>query len=663
MRAIKSFLRKIDVFGVPYSFKHQEQEKYTTALGGFFVFLFICAALFMAIYYFIPFYNRKNFTTVYYTLTMSQTEQVSFSRSKTVFSVGLNCYDGSDGTKATDLLKVNHYYVIKALQPDNKYKKTFVNLNAHTCTKADFFNEYDETFDGSEIARYQCLEDYSNSMEGIFTSPLFCYYQFEVVAKNSSKELLDKIEDYLQGNDCKLQFYYIDNTIDIDDYENPVKSYIEANFIQLNPTLSPRRNIYFMNQYLFDDNLLMWVSGDEVEANSVKTLYSRYEEYSMFMGLNRTNTTNDLLNYAKVFIRADTKRIDVKRRYQKFMEFYADASSLLVAVYDILIIIFNYINNFWAEQSLAKKVFFFKDLDNNNLNLNKNYDKIQELLDITEINLNKGKIEENRKEINDVDNKNSKTNSKKNSDNISYIENDDVNIYNTKKIKNNPKNKYNNKLGKFEEKKVSNKKGNEDYGHNNYDDQLNSNLGSNVDSNDNFRYNMNMRNKNRRKYFYKSSDVNESDMQSNNSIIIEDKKNKRLEYEFNIFEVIGALFCKCCLSRNLKRKSDLNEKANKHLYNKMEISVYIRNTMLFDIINETFIDSEHIDIINFLCRPIISLKNKEKNELSLFYRNYKENDFNKCYTEIIQLMNKSGKRDEENKLISLSNKHLKKLIN
>jgi len=201
-----------------------------------------------------------------------------------------------------------------------------------------------------------------------------------------------------------------------------------------------------MNQYLFDDNLLMWVSGDEVEANSVKTLYSRYEEYSMFMGLNRTNTTNDLLNYAKVFIRADTKRTDVKRRYQKFMEFYADASSLLVAVYDILIIIFNYINNFWAEQSLAKKVFFFKDLDNNNnLNINQNYDKIQELLNITEIPLNKGKSDQNKKEINDDNvNKNSKTNSKKNSDNISYIEDDDVKIYNSKKIKKNSKNKYDN---------------------------------------------------------------------------------------------------------------------------------------------------------------------------------------------------------------------------
>ena len=45
------------------------------------------------------------------------------------------------------------------------------------------------------------------------------------------------------------------------------------------------------------------------------------------------------------------------------MEFYADASSLLIALYEILIIIFNYINNFWAEQTLSKQIFFFKDLE------------------------------------------------------------------------------------------------------------------------------------------------------------------------------------------------------------------------------------------------------------------------------------------------------------
>ena len=64
MKSIKQFLRKLDVFGVPYSFKYRDKEKYTTALGGLFVVLFIAAALFMGIYYFIPFYNRKNYTTV-----------------------------------------------------------------------------------------------------------------------------------------------------------------------------------------------------------------------------------------------------------------------------------------------------------------------------------------------------------------------------------------------------------------------------------------------------------------------------------------------------------------------------------------------------------------------------------------------------------------------
>ena len=83
-----------------------------------------------------------------------------------------------------------------------------------------------------------------------------------------------------------------------------------------------------MNQYLFDDNYLFWVFGDDTEARFKKTLYSKYEECSFFHGLNRNDNSSDYLNYAKVYIRADTKRTDVKRKYQKIMEFYADVSSL-----------------------------------------------------------------------------------------------------------------------------------------------------------------------------------------------------------------------------------------------------------------------------------------------------------------------------------------------
>ena len=66
--------------------------------------------------------------------------------------------------------------------------------------KGWFYNKFDETFDGSYIYNYQCLNDNSQTLEGIFTSPIFAYYEFDVYAKNNSKELLDKIDFYLTEN-------------------------------------------------------------------------------------------------------------------------------------------------------------------------------------------------------------------------------------------------------------------------------------------------------------------------------------------------------------------------------------------------------------------------------------------------------------------------------
>jgi hypothetical protein len=56
-------------------------------------------------------------------------------------------------------------------------------------------------------------------------------------------------------------------------------------------------------------------------------------------------------------MRADTKKTDIKRTYQNIMEFYADVSSLLLGIFRVLIINFNFINNFYAEYSFSKRIF------------------------------------------------------------------------------------------------------------------------------------------------------------------------------------------------------------------------------------------------------------------------------------------------------------------
>ena len=645
MEFIKTNLRKIDIFGVPYLFKYKSEGRYTTSIGGFVVILFILLCLSFGIYYFIPFYGRKNFTAVYYTLSTSQADRISFSESKTAMAFGLNCWTAKDNTTADQLFKLDFKYIFWKLE-DNEYKRNLSYLSTHPCTKKDFYNHFNETFDGSQIYNYQCLDDPSITVEGIWTSEIFSYFQFEVNAKNNSEELLKKIDNYLLENDCKYQIYYSDNTIDIEDYKEPFKSYVEAIFIQINPTLSIRRNLFFINQFLYDDDSLLWVFNEEEEANMKKTKFSRYEEYSLFQGLKREKKSTDYLNFVRLYIRADTKKTEVKRKYEKINEFFADDFSLLIVIYEILNIIFEYLNTFWAEQHLSKNIFFFQDFDHK-LNINHKQEKIKELLLVTNSHKNNF-ILPTKNSTDEKLNKNLNT--------IQNFEKDKI-IYPIKEGKYTSKNvpTITNILTQNEETK--------DEIANNYEKISYSykEREYNISSKENFNFNK----KSKNNELYETNQLTDNNLYNSN---INDKETsygenemEKIEYEYHLNDKIKAIIYKCCPSKEQKIKNELNERAIALLDSKLDIVSYLRNMMLFDILNETFLDSEVKQIVNFLSRPIITSQNDEENEFSLLYDKYKEADFENFYQEVIQLSNKTNKRKEEIKLISICNKHLKEI--
>ena len=71
------------------------------------------------------------------------------------------------------------------------------------------------------------------------------------------------------------------------------------------------------------------------------------------------------------------------------MEFYADSSSLLIGLFEVLYIIFNFINSFYASHSFTKKLFFFKDVEGNHLDINKRHKQIKQLINLTESSIDK----------------------------------------------------------------------------------------------------------------------------------------------------------------------------------------------------------------------------------------------------------------------------------
>ena len=686
MRSIKRFLRKIDLFGISYNFRYKSREKYQTSLGGFFILLFIMLMCFMGIYYFIPFMDRKNYTIVYYTMNLAATEEVSLFSSESNFAVEMSCENNANEKQIiSNLLDLKGKYISYVKNKDSTYKKYTTELNMHKCTYDDFYNKYDKEMDYLGVKNFYCLDNKEYHIHGIYDDQIFTYFEFSVLAKNNSKSLTEEIIRFLFENDCKFRFVYTDIIIDIDNYKKPSTQYLNEIFIQLNPTLFIKRNVYFMNQYFSNDDYLMFVFNDE-ELIQVKPLYSGYEEYFLYKGMNRFEEHPiDYEYYSKLYIRADLKKTVIKRKYQKFMEFYTDASSLLIAIYVILEVIFSYINTFYANHSLSKYIFFFKDLEEeNNFNLCKKRQKILDLLYAADYN----QYKKDSKEFDYKESKMSKYFSLNNKDSecMNIIDNNkedyqkEIRIYNKKKNyldKNIKNNKNNNEvvnpfdIEQLKINKLLTRK-------NNNNGNIYKNFHSyTIKKKEDDNYNPNYKsihyidNKQREAMIYfeqkekeeessESRGTNMDEISSESSYV--KKKIIKIYNIFNIFEIIITQFFKCCRTKEMIIKNEANEMANNIIFKKMDIITYIRNMLLFDLFNKIILDDSKKIIMNFLSRPVISLKNNQKNESDEFYRNYRERDFKKYIKEIQDLEKKPNKDDKENKLLSISKEHLKVFI-
>ena len=110
-----------------------------------------------------------------------------------------------------------------------------------------------------------------------------------------------------------------------------------------------------------------------------------------------------------------------------------------------------------------------------------------------------------------------------------------------------------------------------------------------------------------------------------------------------------------------RKKKKLTEKANNLLYKKLDVTLYVKNVLLFDIMHQTLIDDKRNGIINFISRPTISTKREDK-ELSEFYKTYTYSDFERFNFEINELIRNPRLEKNERNLLSLCNKNLREIV-
>ena len=309
-----------------------------------------------------------------------------------------------------------------------------------------------------------------------------------------------------------------------------------------------------------------------------------------------------------------------------------------------MVIIFSFINNFYAEQAIIKKLFIFKGLGNKHFEYFRKSEKINSLITLSssQKNTKSFKIKNDKIEFNDIIHFNTNVENKDSSGKelISSVSNG--NKLKLKKIR----------IDK-EKKKL-----------NTIFTNANEDNGNKDNSKRHLRNIKNVRN-------LKDNDMNK-EINILNTVVKEDTKNnekndnilklKTSQYSFSFIEELICLLFPCCLKGKLKLKNYFNEKAMNILYNKLNIILYLRNMILFDIMNRTILDNSKKDIINFLSRPIISMNKDIFEEKDVFYEPYKEDDFDKFCEGLEELIKKSDKTNKEKKLVGLSKQKLKELI-
>ena len=365
---LKNFIRKVDQFGTSFSFKYKSEEKYSTYAGGIISLLFY---IILIIYFglnLVPFINKEIFTLQFYTMNLNETEEIKLKDSKTAFAFGLTCNKIDKTKEIRDLFDLKLSFMNQRFINDTSKNTTSIDVKTHNCKYEDFYNLHNDSFKTLNIEDLQCIEQNElndHQLKGIYSNKEFTYYRFIVSSKNKTEKYFKKINNFLIQNDCKLQLYYTDISANLSNFKKPITSYINSLFLQLSANLIQEKNVFFMNYHLYNESKFVHIFENDKNPNTMVG-FSRVEDYSLYKGLNEDwNTSYDYEKYAKLYVRVDNKKVVIKRKYQDFMEFYADNTLLLLNLFEILCLIFSFYDKLRANHSITKKLFFYEGIEQN----------------------------------------------------------------------------------------------------------------------------------------------------------------------------------------------------------------------------------------------------------------------------------------------------------
>ena len=683
---IINIIKKFDYIGKTFNFRYKSHENYRSLTGGVFYICFLTLTLIYSILNLDYLLTRINKSIINYDTIISPTDKMNFlNYSFSIgFSITCNKYDETINTPLNDLFKMTFKYVYRGKNV-NSIKK---NIGLHLCNYSDFtstLTKKSEVEKFVESGQYYCPDNLNDTISGIYEDDIFAYYEFTLSAKKTDNFTI--YYNLLSNYDCKSHFLTSQIALDLNNYSYPIMNFLTDIFSQINPLSYNKRNVFLKiaefqsskNLYILDYNTKYYMH------------YSRYEDYSLYKPKERfDDQVFDYPNFVTLYFRADNERKSISRKYKTLPEYSSEVFTTLSVIYIALFLFISVVNSFYANHSIMQEFFQFKKIEKNNKNevftklkIRLSENRIQRLSRMSKIaefgsfgpgeletqslfvkikhrkkslttaNLHQfsnflSSINENNNEINHNHNTNTLINIHTNN-NFNNIGNNNNMNYNMNR---NVTTEKNNLMLNDENNNSSNKMINQKLIKNKYHSPSNSSFNSVEKLNKLSLFNNIEKDKsplsqkeiaNVYSFSNKIQKSGSNFVKKNNN-----KKDKKIDLNYSIIEIIISISCPCCSTKKLEIKNKLLEKAKSKLFNGLDILTYLRNLQRTEYLNYLLLEPYQNILIGYMTKPSISLDYqfdifehlKSKYNPNFNYGNVE--DFLRSYNLLSEIKNKSS---------------------
>jgi len=359
MEYISSFLKLIDFSSVKFGFHINGKDTYSTHLGGLLYLLLGIFLIFFIVNSIMDLISRKSLQVITVDRIMSKPPEIDMINYNLNFAFLIG-FDENKTALNQDLL--DNYFIqnVNFITIKNGYKVKEP-IEIRKCQKDDLLNSFNHNnsfYIQEKFKNYNCFKRSNFTLNGAFNDEVFQYIEYGVSLNWTTvkKENMNFLNSFYSTNQIYVELKYFDYSIDLYDFETPIKSYEKEVFDYINFNNIKRINTFF-SSYSFenDQNLLISISEKQILTKLHRVYNYFFETFDRKPGMKDF----DLL--FKFYIRSSEYDVELKRIYKKLPNILSEISGLASNFLFIIILFNSYYNRIKAKEELVNLLFRFRE--------------------------------------------------------------------------------------------------------------------------------------------------------------------------------------------------------------------------------------------------------------------------------------------------------------